>query len=503
MATQQNGKTIAVIGAGIAGLAAGCYGRMNGYQTTIFESHTLPGGLCTSWQRGGYKFDGCLHWLVGSRPGSAMNQFWRELGALEGMTIHDQEEFFRVEDGHGRSLIFYTDADRLEMHLRDLSPRDEPVIRDFCDNIRFFSRMEMPVDGVGGAEGILAGVLKLPRLLPYLPAFARYSRQPMEAFAEQFQDPFLRQAFRTWFGLPDFPLIATYMTLAWMHARDAGYPIGGSLAFSRNIERRYRDLGGEIRYGARVQRILVEGDRAVGVRLASGEEHRADYVISCADGNATIFEMLEGRYVDDEIRGYYEQLPTFPSLVQVSLGVNRDLSAEPHMVTFPLAEPLMVAGQRHERMAYKHYGYDATLAPSGRSVVTVTFDTALDHWRPLLGDRASYEAEKQRVAEQVITALDRRFPGLAGQIEAVDVATPHTFVRYTGNWKGSYEGFLITTKTVGKSLKKTLPGLDRFYMAGQWVEPGGGVPTAAMSARGAIKMICRRDARRFTTTERS
>jgi len=64
----------------------------------------------------------------------------------------------------------------------------------------------------------------------------------------------------------------------------------------------------------------VEDDRAVGVRLTDGSEHRADIVISAADGHATIFDMLQGRYVSDKIRGYYEKLPIFPSWIQVSLG---------------------------------------------------------------------------------------------------------------------------------------------------------------------------------------
>ena len=62
-------KTIAIVGAGMAGLAAGCYAQMNGYKTTIFEWHYKPGGLCTAWKRNGYTIDGCIHWLVGSKPG--------------------------------------------------------------------------------------------------------------------------------------------------------------------------------------------------------------------------------------------------------------------------------------------------------------------------------------------------------------------------------------------------------------------------------------------------
>ncbi len=49
-------------------------------------------------------------------------------------------------------------------------------------------------------------------------------------------------------------------------------------------------------------------------------------------------------------------------------------------------------------------------------------------------------------------------------------------------------------------MKKTLPGLDRFYMAGQWVEPGGGIPSAAFSARSVIQIICKRDRKPFQTS---
>ena len=71
-----------IISAGIAGLSAGCYGQMNGYRTQILDRHTIPGGLCTSWKRKGYAFDGCIHWLVGSSPASGFYPLWEELGAV-------------------------------------------------------------------------------------------------------------------------------------------------------------------------------------------------------------------------------------------------------------------------------------------------------------------------------------------------------------------------------------------------------------------------------------
>ena len=75
-------KSTIIIGAGIAGLSAGCYAQMNGYRTSVFEMHTIPGGLCTAWKRKGYTIDGCFHWLLGSKPGANFNHVWQELGAM-------------------------------------------------------------------------------------------------------------------------------------------------------------------------------------------------------------------------------------------------------------------------------------------------------------------------------------------------------------------------------------------------------------------------------------
>jgi phytoene dehydrogenase-like protein len=101
------------------------------------------------------------------------------------------------------------------------------------------------------------------------------------------------------------------------------------------------------------------------------------------------------------------------------------------------------------------------------------------YWTDLKRDPERYRVEKEKIADQVIALLDRRYPGLAGQVEMRDVATPFTWERYTGNWRGSFEGWLITKKTLPPfHMSKTLPGLKNFYT---W--PGNGSNPAAVCPR--------------------
>jgi phytoene dehydrogenase-like protein len=281
----------------------------------------------------------------------------------------------------------------------------------------------------------------------------------------------------------------------------AGYPLGGSLEVALAVERRYRDLGGEIHYNSPVAKILVKNDRAVGVQLADGSEHRSDIVISAADGRTTIFDMLDGKYVNDKIRDHYENVQTMPPLIYIGLGVNR-LFDEPSSVfgvSFPIDEPVTIAGQRLTRLPVHIYNFDPSLAPAGKTMLRVKLISDYEYWKQYREDPERHKAAKAQIADQVIALLEQRFPGISAQVEMRKVATPLTFERRTGNWRGSYMGWAISTETVGLRMSKTLPGLENFYRAGHWVEPPGGTPSAALSGRYVTQIICREDNKSFTT----
>jgi phytoene dehydrogenase-like protein len=498
-------KSIIIIGAGITGLSAGCYGQMNGYQTQIFEMHDKSGGVCTGWKRKGYTIDGCLHWLVGTSPANNFYHIWEELGALQGQTIIDHDQYIRIEEEGGRAFTVYSDIDRLEQHMKELAPEDKDVIEEFTKGVRACTHFDMPVEKAPELYSPIDGLKMLFTMFPFLRFMKKWGKITTLDFAKRFKNPFLRRAFSASFDgeINRIPTFFMMMTLAWLHQKAAGYLSGGALELARAIERRYLGLGGELYCKSRVDKILVKDDKAVGVQLADGTEYRSDVVISAADGHTTIFGMLEGKYIDDKIRGYYENPLLFPPLIYIGLGVARSFADVPPSVagiSFPLDKPVNIAGQECKRLGVQIYNFDPTLAPKGKTVMKVQFNTDYDYWKKLRQDSERYKAEKEQIAEQVITALDRRFPGLAAKVEMHDVATPLTWERITGNWRGSYEGWLPKPEDFMKRMSKTLPGLDNFYMAGQWVEPGGGLPTAAMSGRNVTQIICKKDKKPFVTT---
>jgi phytoene dehydrogenase-like protein len=85
--------------------------------------------------------------------------------------------------------------------------------------------------------------------------------------------------------------------------------------------------------------------------------------------------------------------------------------------------------------------------------------------------------------------------------QMIDVATPLTYWRSARSWRGAFEGWIPTTNAF-KHVPKALRGVERFYMAGQWVEPGGGVPMAIMSGGQVVEIICTETDRTFTLPPR-
>ncbi len=488
-------KSIIIIGGGLSGLSTGCYGRMNGYKTSVFEMHSIAGGVATAWKRKGYTIDGAMNWLVGTRQDTSYYKFFKELGAAGVWKIYNHDRYSVTEGPDGTAFTLFCDADEFKKYLLGIAPEDKEPIHEFTEAIRVLASYDIPADKP--AELYTPDdFAKMAEFEPYVEINRIWGGVTGPDFARRLKNTYLQKVFSS----IQMPLNMILWILSLQHSKSAGYVLGGALALVEPIERRYRELGGDLFLNARVEKVLVENNRAVGIRLTDGTEHRADWVVSAADGHATIFDMLEGRYIDDTIQAMYDKPSLFPPLVYVGLGVNRSFDDIPSTIgglNFPLKKPVVIAGREETRMNVLIYNFDPSLAPEGKTTVIVSFGTNYDYWEKLKQTPDKYTAEKKRICDEVIDGLNERFPGIAGQVEMRDVATPMTWVRYTGNWRGSYEGWMFGAYD---NISKTLPGLENFYLAGQWVNAGGGMCTAVMSGNHTIQLICKQDGKRFITT---
>jgi phytoene dehydrogenase-like protein len=499
-------KKIAIVGAGIAGLSAGIYARMNGYHTAIYEMHDIPGGLCTAWKRKGYTFDISMHMLTGSVSG-AFHDMWEELGVTKKFRFHFHDHMSQVE-GMGNQLLLSTEREKLEADLLALSPEDADLIRDFTHLVFGPDMMKAASLKPKELRNFSDKVREFTAIIPLMRTYGKYAGLTVQEFAERFKDPFLRQVIRFFIDSPGWPMeqfpMAALAGFMRSSITEAGAPQGGSQQVIFHLEELYRNLGGEIHYKKRVKDLVLEGDRVKGIELDDGTKEWADTVIWAGDGHTLIYGILGGKYINEQITNMYAHWIPVKSIVHVMVGVNRDLSQQPHSTIFEVDEPVTIAGKEHRWLSMLHHCFDPSMAPAGKSAVEVWYASEYDYWAKLYKDKKAYKAEKKRIADYTIRQLEKRMPGFASQVEVIDVPTPATYHRYTGNWKGSPDGWYITVDNmrVHEPLR-TLPGLEGLQMVGQWTAPFTGTVIAALSGRQVIQLMCKEEGRRFRNSTAS
>lgn len=490
-------KKVIIIGGGIAGLTAGIYARLNGFETIIFEQHSTAGGSCTGWKRDGYFFEGGLHWLSGSSKKAPLHKVWKEVGALDDSTPIWVRDPFLTCIYEGREVCLYRDCEKLRRHLTEVSPEDEKEINALCNAIRQLSKIAMPVQNAKGVK-IRNGKGGLPlsymiQMIAAMPKLMKYLRMTNAEYALKFKHAALR-ALITEANGSDYNAATMLLTLGYLASGDGGYPEGGSVIIARNMASRFTGLGGEIKYNSPVERVLTESGKAMGV-LAAGQKYDSDAVIVTADtitAAAKLFaEPLEEPWIVNMRENTRYVTCTF-----IAIGAEADLSDLPENMLFPLSEPITVAGRAFCVFSVSNYAAFPEYAPKGCTALTAYFvDDCYDYWLAKWRS-GGYEAEKELVADTVIRLLAEKIPRISGKVAVTDVATPLTYERYSGTSHGSWMTLMGKGElTSGYPAKvKDIAGL---YFAGQRIQPPGGMPIALMTGRAAVQHLCADSGRVF------
>jgi phytoene dehydrogenase-like protein len=483
-------QKVIIVGGGIAGLSAGIYAMQSGFDVTILEMHTIPGGNSTSWKRGGYFFEGGMHWLTGSGKDQPLYKEWRNLGALaDDVPVYNRDPFYTY-NYNGDNVCLYRDVNRLEEHFLSISPEDKKEIQALSRDIRLFSKMSMPILDIKGVKVKDKHSMPLSTLLKMIPVFPRMSslsKTSTSEYVERFKHPAIRELLKYVVG-SDYNASALMFTLACFASGDGGYPEGGSLSMALRMAKRYKNLGGKIEYGKRVQRVLVRNGIAIGV-VVNDEEILADAVVVTVDTLSAIDNLFESPLHEP----WMEKMRTSTKLAMntfISLGIEADLSNLPENMLFFFETPFSYAGTDMNSVSINNYATFKGYAPQGCTSVTMALmgDT-YDYWKDtkVIG---TYEQEKTKLAKTIIEKLSSKLPQIKDKVVVWDVATPLTYERYCGTYKGSW------MTVVGKGDKvttypNTTENIANLYFAGQRLYPPGGLPVAATTGRTAIQYLCR------------
>ena len=477
-------KKVAIIGAGLAGLSAGIYLQQSGVETEIYELAGWSGGVCTTWVRGGYRFDGCIHWMVGTKPGESFYKLYREVGALKEDTVIYDAEFIKIEiDGvmHEVPMRF----EKFKAFLHSLSTQDDTKIDEFCKAIESLMNSKMP----SGAPSNPLGLMKMIKESKgFLSVSLKYLGVTVEEYVKSFQSHTIQSLLYNL--MPGgFSMVALIMMLGTRMSGNAGYPMGGALDVIKRMENKYRALGGKINYHSKVDEIVVENGRATGIRT-NGALYSADSVIAACDAYDTLHTMLGGKYKHPQLDAMLESTPLFPPLAIVSFGLHKRFEI-PYSVHYECPEGIQTSPNTTQNsISLRSFDFDPAAAPENCSSVMVMLSAPLDYWQNLRSnDLPAYKKQKQVLADEVANAIEKRIPGFKEAIEVVDVATPATYVHLVNLHKASFEGFAPIPAALKTNIRKTFPGVKNLLICGQWTTAGGGICSAVNSGKEAAQLV--------------
>ena len=517
--------SVIIIGAGIAGLSAAVYLQRSGFDVTIYEQHTIPGGLSTSWSRKGYFFEGGMHWLTGSSEKLVLNRMWKELGALkENNPVRYREPLYTLIDGK-TSIRLYRDIDKLQKECIDAAPEDRKAIEALCRDIKTFLPVHFVLRDIPWIKTKSPVIPTLRELLPMAPAAipALYLKNvSYEDYLSRFKNKKLHALFHAVIGTR-FNALSLVYTLASFASGDCGYPEGGSLRLAQNIADTFISLGGKIVYRTKVLRVVTDGRRAAGVEIgranapaatctangrvtagvssgaADGNECteqkpetkiiKSDFVIAAFDTRRAV-DSLFAKPLEERWAKQMRKIVTTEQNMFIALGIKADLSNYPSGPVLLLDEPLEAAGLRFTEIRLNNYAGYANHAPEGCTALTcLLLGGSYDWWKARKAD-GTYGQCKKEIMDKFIKIIESRFPETKGAIEVTDMATPLTYERYTASFEGSWMSvwkpgdpmFILPAKS------KTVRGL---YFASERSMMPGGLIIAGWAGRRAAQTICK------------
>jgi phytoene dehydrogenase-like protein len=490
-----------IIGSGIGGLSCAALLARYGFDVTVCESHSIPGGAAHAFERNKFKFDSGPSLYSGlsySPSANPLRQVLDAIGEALPCATYDTwgcclpEGDFDTSVGAEQFCEILTRfrGDKAVAEWRELQRVMEPLASAAVAIPPAAVRMD------------LGAALTVSR---FAPSLARHTANVLKltgSFSRIMDgvvfDPFTRN----WLDLLCFLLSGlpakgtsaaevAFMFADWYRPGVVlDYPIGGSGALVDALVRGLKRQGGELMLNAHVEQVLVEGNRAVGVRLRGDKEIRARRAVV---SNASVWDtlkLLPEEAVPKRFRASRQATPECDSFMHLHLGIDAqglrpDLAC--HYIVVNDWEKGVTAPQNVVLISIPSV-LDPSLAPPGKHVIHVYTpgNEPYDLWQGMNRQSEEYARQKLLRAEVMWQALERIIPDVRDRTASTGksrcdvtlVGTPLTHERFLRRHRGSYGPAIRAGEGFFPGAGTPLPGL---MCCGDSTFPGIGLPAVAAS----------------------
>lgn len=480
-----------VIGSGLGGLTAAAYLTSNGLRTLVLEQYDVVGGSSHVFRRKrAFEFDVGVHYLGDCGPQGLIPAILRGVG-LEGRI-----EFLPM-DPDGFDTLFFPDLtfrvrrgwEDYEHDLVAAFPGEARGLRRCVRMLRKIAAQAMASGPPRGARELLVTPLRAPTLVRWS---GRTLGDLFDACGLSERARAVLAAESGTYGAPPSRVsVLMHAVLIDHYLRDGGYyPKGGGQVIAAHLLDVVRSHGGDARTRARVEKILIEGDKAVGVRLSDGEELRARVVVSNADLKRTYLDLVGADRLRPRTRERLSKMRMSLPLFCVYLGLDIDLRERmpntnyylfPSWDTESAYRACYEGGFPRQLPIYLSAAsvkdpHTKALAPPGcSSVQLMTVAPAQrSHWRigegPIVGRGYShdpaYRAVKRELTKRMIEGASRLIPDISEHIIWEEAATPITHERYTLATGGTSYGLEHSPDQWGLRRPRSRTEIDGLFLAG-------------------------------------
>ena len=506
---------IVVIGGGMGGLTSAALLSKAGFSVCVLEMADHPGGYLAGFRRKDFRFDTAIHWLNQCGPQGLVSKVFDILGNDYPRPVSQKR--IRRYKGHSFDYTLTNNPDEWKNELLSQFPHEKDGIERFFKAAKKIGKAFDNFSNIFRSEetmGFFESMRFKFKLLEFATAFIPYIRFSGEkgmkkGLSKFFKDPKLQEIFCS-----ESELLSCLVPIGWAYYGDyQSPPKGGSQVFPEWLEYLINYYGNPIYYRSKVNKILVDGNKAKGVNFeCRGKEYtvNSNYVLAASDIETVYEKMLPESLIPEKMKTKLRQAKLYSSSVTVSIALDcpaEDLGFNEEMIYISLE------GKREE-----HSGgdpekcgisilapsqRDKSMAPEGKGTLTLYTEATMDYmnnWRTEKDEKGSfirgeeYVKLKNEVAEKLIKRVENKLGiELKKHILFYEVATPITHYRYTGNKNGTMMGARPGRENMQAKVAHYQTAVENLILSGHWAELGGGVPIAVRAGANAALLVLRKE----------